>query len=86
MLVIKINKLKGARSMSRRCPEPRWFIGDTTSLARNNIYLCILLPIHGAIDDFWSKSNLAYYGLGNVMFQKWNIVHIQVHFWVIFRG
>ncbi len=29
-----------------------------------------------------SKSNLAYYGLGNAMFQKWNVVHIQVH-WVI---
>ncbi len=32
---------------------------------------------------FWSKSNLVYYGLGNATFQKWNVVHIQVHFWVI---
>ncbi len=23
---------------------------------------------------FWSKSNKAYYGLGNVTFQKWNVV------------
>ena len=29
----------GPWSMSRRCPEPRWFVGDPTSLARYNIFV-----------------------------------------------
>ena len=28
----------GPWPVSRRCPEPRWFIGDPTSLARDNIF------------------------------------------------
>ena len=31
-------RLKGPWSVSRCCPEPRWFIGDPTWLAHDNIY------------------------------------------------
>ena len=30
--------------MSRRCPEPRWFVGDPTSLACDNTYTSALTP------------------------------------------
>ena len=32
-----VNGLKDPWPMSCRCPEPRWFVGDPTSLARDNI-------------------------------------------------
>ncbi len=33
----KVNGLEDPWPVSRHCPEPRWFVGDPTSLARDNI-------------------------------------------------
>ncbi len=35
-----VNGLEDPWPVSRRCLEPRWFVGDPTSLARDNIHVC----------------------------------------------
>ncbi len=40
-----INRLRRPWSVSRCCPEPRWFNGDPTLLARNNIYFLRIVHV-----------------------------------------
>ncbi len=49
---------KGPWSVSRRCPEPRWFIGDPTSRAHNNIYMCSSYCSYSNIVPLSDKYNL----------------------------
>ena len=36
-----VNRLEDPWPVSRCCLEPRWFVGDPTSLAHNNIYVIL---------------------------------------------